>query len=89
MVVAEDFIEEIYQKSVVPDTLRECIRFFNRSDYPKAKEIYNGAVSVIEKLLPEYAAFDRESAVKLQDAAVEIGGHFGDVSCWMEHLFRR
>ena len=78
--MAEDFIEEIYQKSVVPDTLRECIRFFNRSDYPKAKEIYNGAVSVIEKLLPEYAAFDRESAVKLQDAAVEIGGHFGDVS---------
>ncbi|MCR5671752.1 MAG: DUF115 domain-containing protein [Butyrivibrio sp.] len=78
--MAEDFLEEVYRKSLVPDMLRDCVDLFNRSDYDKARKAYNEAISVIEKMLPEYAAFDRISAERLQNAAVDIAGNFGDTS---------
>lgn len=78
--MAEEFIEEIYNKGIIIEQLREYIAFSNKENDRDARAAYNQAASGLEKELSILRQTDRELAEAIENAAVMIRDRFDDPS---------
>lgn len=76
--MAEEFLEEIYQKAKISDRIRYYIDMVREGRERDARAAYNLAAADIEQILPELYEKDRELAVAIEDAAVSVRDSFDD-----------
>ncbi len=76
--MAEDFLEEIYQKAKVIDQIRYYIDMVRTGRDRDARAAYNLAAAAIERILPELSEEDRELAAAIEDAAIRVRDSFND-----------
>ena len=74
--MAEQFLEEIYQKALIIQQLREYIKFTYDGCPRDARRLYNQAACGIEGILAELEQADPALANELVQAAVDVRDHY-------------
>ncbi len=78
--MAEQFLEEIYQKALIIQQLREYIKFTYDGCPRDARRLYNQAASGIEGILGELEQADPALANEVFQAAVDVRDHYEEDS---------
>lgn len=74
----EDFIAEIYERSMVISNLKEFVSLLNMGCYSQARDLYNETARDLEKWLQSIAISDQVTASSIQDTALRIKDCYED-----------
>ena len=77
--MAESFLEDIYSKAFILQSLREYVEYTCMGRERDARREYNLATAKLEKLLPELGKEDPQLAEDIVCAAEEIRDHYDDL----------